>query len=363
MAGGKRSGKVAWVLLLVPAVWMATVVHGQVPGTLGVVHAVSSSLSPTSPHDEWWRGYMAAPRVRLPDGRRLTLFCQGKGTPVVILDIGLGGGAWGWATVQSEMARQTRVCSYDRAGYSNSDPARTPRTFDALEADLAALLSAERLRGPYVMVGQSLGGAIVGLYAQRHPGKVAGLVLVDPATGHQAERMAAIAPDADPTAARLAAARDCARAASDGTLLPGSKAETSCVAPDRPGLEPPAFASDTYRRWQRGANLRAKLAETEGLDFSTLSWPRGARTKARILVLTRSFSPTGHPGDREMWALWNTMHDEVAASSADGLNCVVPRSTHSMMSSRPDVVIDAVSTMVDAVRGHRRIGTRCRYSD
>ncbi|KQN36418.1 hypothetical protein ASG37_12410 [Sphingomonas sp. Leaf407] len=354
---------IARALLLVPAAWMATILHGQMPGTPGVVHAGSSSVPPKSPHEGWWREYMVAPRVRLPDGRRLTLFCQGKGRPVVILDIGLGGGAWGWATVQGEMARQTRVCSYDRAGYSNSDPARTPRTFYALEADLAALLSAARLRGPYVMVGQSLGGAIVGLYAQRHPGKVAGLVLVDPAVGRQVARMAAIAPDADPTASRLAAARDCARAANDGTLLPGSKAETSCVAPDRPGFEPPVFASDAYRRWQRSSNLHAKLAETEGLDFATLSWPRGARTEARVLVLTRSFSPTGHPRSRAMWALWNTMHDEVAASSVDGVNCVVPRSTHSMMSSRPDVVIDAVSTMVDAVRGHRRIGTRCRYSD
>ena len=105
------------------------------------------------------------------------------------------------------------------------------------------------------------------------------------------------------------------------------------------------------------------VAEIEGLDFATLQWPRGPRTDARILVLTRSDGSPEGSKERALWSLWNRMHDEVVESSSDGLNCVVPRSTHSMMSSRPDVVIDAVSRMVAAVRGNRRIGSRCWYSD
>ncbi len=361
LADERRFKRIGAMLALVSATaCAASALYGQAPAPAG---AIGPTASRATSHDGWWRGYMSAPRIRLPDGRRLTLFCKGKGTPTVILDIGLGGGAWGWVTVQDEMATKTRVCSYDRAGYSNSDPGRTPRTFDALTADFSALVTAAGLRGPYVMVGQSLGGPIVGLFAQRHPGKVAGMVLIDPAVGNQVARMAAIAPEADPTASRIAAARACVRAVDNGTLLPGREIEKACVAPDRPGFEPPAFAAATYRRWQRSSNLRARLAEIDGIDFATLRWPAGTRTDARILVLTRSPSATENPRDGATWALWNRMHDEIAASSPDGLNCVVPRSTHSMMSSRPDVVIDAVARMVDAVRADRPIGRDCGYDD
>lgn len=353
MAGGKRFGRAGRGLLLVSAaLCAATALRAYDP---------IAPAGPAASHDHWWRGYMAAPRVRLPDGRRLTLFCEGQGAPTVILDIGLGGGAWGWSTVQNAMARQTRVCSYDRAGYSDSDSATAPRTFDALESDLAALLTAAKLRGPFVMVGQSLGGPIVGLYAQRHPRHVAGLVLVDPAVGNQVARLSAIAPEGDNASARLATARLCVRAAEDGTLLPGSAAEKDCVAPDRPGFTPPAFAAPRYRTWQRSSNLRARLAEMEGLDFATLRWPGETRTGARILVLTRSEGFDALPGGAEAYALWKRMHDEVADSSTAGVNCIVPRSTHSMMSSRPDVVVGAVARMVDAVRAQRSIGDACGH--
>ncbi|MEH3039124.1 MAG: hypothetical protein PGN21_03525 [Sphingomonas paucimobilis] len=53
------------------------------------------------------------------------------------------------------------------------------------------------------------------------------------------------------------------------------------------------------------------------------------------------------------------MHDEVANNAVERVNCTVPRSAHSMMSSRPDVVIKAVARMVDAVRGRRRIASDC----
>ena len=343
----------AGLLLVATAAGADLAARAEAAGPSGMVDTVAAGAL----RDAWWRGYLAAPRVALPDGRRLTLFCQGKGTPVVMLDIGLGGGAWGWSTVQGEMAKRTRVCSYDRAGYSNSDPAKAPRTFDALEADLAALLTAAKLPGPYVMVGQSLGGPIVGLFAHRHPQQVAGLVLVDPSTGNQTARLTAVAPDGDQTVARIAAATKCARAADAGTLLPGSELEKACVAPDRPGFEPPAFVAETYRKWQRGSILRAKLAETAGVDFSTLQWPSGLPTRAPVIVLTSSDWLDGSPQDRALFAVWNTMHDEIAASSPDGVNCVVPRSTHSMMSSRPDVVVAAVSAMVDAVRAGRAIGS------
>src|SRR5215208_4630262 len=119
--------------------------------------------------------------------RSLFLSCSGTGSPTVILESGLNDTATVWSAVQSEVARTTRVCSYDRAdvpgGASDpSDPtASTPRLRSATElvADLHALLAAAAVPGPYVLVGHSVGGLLVRLYASPYPDDVVGMVLVD----------------------------------------------------------------------------------------------------------------------------------------------------------------------------------------
>ena len=84
------------------------------------------------------------------------------------------------------VATFTRVCAYDRPGTllppdrrSRSDPVPMPRTAADAVDDLHALLSAAGVPGPYVLVGHSLGGIIVRLYAATYPDEVVGLVLVD----------------------------------------------------------------------------------------------------------------------------------------------------------------------------------------
>jgi D-alanyl-D-alanine carboxypeptidase len=119
--------------------------------------------------------------------RSLFLSCSGTGSPTVILESGLNDTAAVWSAVQSEVAATTRVCSYDRAnvpgGASDpSDPtASTPRLRSAAElvVDLHDLLAAAAVPGPYVLVGHSVGGLVVRLYAATYPEEVVGLVLVD----------------------------------------------------------------------------------------------------------------------------------------------------------------------------------------
>jgi pimeloyl-ACP methyl ester carboxylesterase len=112
---------------------------------------------------------------------RLHLDCTGSGSPTVILEAVAGGVSpmWGW--VQPAVARETRVCAYDRAGLGWSDPSGD--SLDGLEvaADLQLLLNRAGEPGPYVLVGHSLGGVYSRIVADQMPDQVAGLVLIDSA--------------------------------------------------------------------------------------------------------------------------------------------------------------------------------------
>lgn len=113
-------------------------------------------------------------------GHRLYVKCAGRGGPTVILEGGLGSPSGVWELVQPDVARFTTVCSYDRAGRGRSDPGPTPRTSQTTVDELRALLQGAGIRGPYVLVGHSLGGYHVQLFARQDGGRVVtGVVLVD----------------------------------------------------------------------------------------------------------------------------------------------------------------------------------------
>jgi len=124
-------------------------------------------------------------------GYRLHLYCTGEsqpGTPTVILESMANGEAVNWAWVQPEVAKATRVCSYDRAGSGWSDLSPKPFRPQEAAADLHALLSRVGVNGPYILVGHSLGGVIVRQFAADHPSDVVGIVLLDSAHPDQYER-------------------------------------------------------------------------------------------------------------------------------------------------------------------------------
>jgi pimeloyl-ACP methyl ester carboxylesterase len=115
-------------------------------------------------------------------GWRLHLHCTGKaraGRPTVILEAGVGDFSVEWSLVQPDVARSTRVCSYDRAGDGWSELGPHPRTFRQIVYELHTLLEAAGERPPYVVVGHSYGGWLVRLYQSTYPAEVAGMVLVE----------------------------------------------------------------------------------------------------------------------------------------------------------------------------------------
>jgi pimeloyl-ACP methyl ester carboxylesterase len=106
---------------------------------------------------------------------------MGAGTPSVVLDAALGGSSVSWSWVQPEIAKLTRVCSYDRAGFGWSEPGPFPRTAARMAVELRTLLANGGVPPPFVLVGHSFGGLIMRIFAARYRDEVRGLVLVDPA--------------------------------------------------------------------------------------------------------------------------------------------------------------------------------------
>ena len=135
--------------------------------------------------------------VDVGGGRKLHITCSGMniaGSPTVLLEAGAGNPASIWNRVQPEVAKFTRVCSYDRAGLGSSAPVPAPRTIVALTEDLHTLLGSAKVTGPYVMVGHSLGGILVRLYASYYPAEVAGMVLVESSHEDEPDRSMALIP-------------------------------------------------------------------------------------------------------------------------------------------------------------------------
>ena len=113
------------------------------------------------------------------DGRAVRFRDQGEGSPVVLLNAGLGNWSYYWTLVQPAVAEFTRVVAFDRAGLGGSEPGDLPRDANLIVAELEAFLSAADIPPPYILVGHSLGGFHVRLFAYRHPERVAGVVFVD----------------------------------------------------------------------------------------------------------------------------------------------------------------------------------------
>ncbi|WP_205739579.1 alpha/beta fold hydrolase [Georgenia sp. SYP-B2076] len=112
-------------------------------------------------------------------GHRLHLSCTGSGSPTVVLEPGAGGVSSDLGSVTPVVARDTRVCVYDRAGRGWSEPADTPQDATQIATDLHTLLHRGDVPGPYVLAGHSFGGLYTLTFAARYPDEVAGMVLVD----------------------------------------------------------------------------------------------------------------------------------------------------------------------------------------
>jgi pimeloyl-ACP methyl ester carboxylesterase len=142
---------------------------------LMMVGAIYESLSESSDT----RAYPPPGQMVDVGGFRLHINCTGKGSPTVVIDAGWGDSSASWGWVQPEVAKTTRICTYDRAGMGWSDVGLQPRTAREFAKELRALLAKANELGPYVLVGHSLGGHTMRVYAHDYLVEVSGLVLID----------------------------------------------------------------------------------------------------------------------------------------------------------------------------------------
>ncbi len=266
----------------------------------------------------------------------------------MVLDAGLGDGAWSWAKVQDQIATRTRVCSYDRAGYGRSSPGPAPRDTRAIVGDLSALLKAAHVPGPYILVGHSMASFDMRLFAFTRPGDVAGLVLVDPSADWQMKRMAEAVPR---IVAMNAASADGMRPCAESPRPP-ERAKLCALIP--PGTPPEAQA---FLAEVRGpAYYQAMLSELDGFGQADNEQLVAARRplgdKPLIILTAGSMAVPGlTPEEAEaVHKVWVTMHDEMAGLSTRGVNRSVDGATHYVHQLKPQVAIDAVFEVLDAVR-------------
>lgn len=316
---------------------------------LCVAGSVAAQTSAPSAPAAWFAAYQRDGRpVRLPDGRTMNLYCLGKGSPTVVLESGIGGGAYDWWAVQDRIAGLTRVCAYDRAGIGRSPPGPFPRDTRAEAADLDALLRASEVKGPYVLVGHSMGGYNVRLFASRHPDQVAGMVLVDPAVENQIPvleaAVPAIAENDRKSVAYIGACADPRR--SEETARRCGRSAPASFPPDLAAAYASAFGLSYFQTFQ--SEVQSFLT----VDSGQVAAERRPLGDMPFIVLTRGERSTDMPADQAAteWRLWNQMHDDLARLSTAGENRVVAGANHYIQFDKPDAVVGAVGEVVAAAR-------------
>jgi pimeloyl-ACP methyl ester carboxylesterase len=247
--------------------------------SLAVLGAACSSRIPAS--------------VEIVNGRQVEIATAGTGgAATVVFESGLGEDWTHWDEVASEVARHTRIFAYSRPGTGASGPVTTSRDPKTIVEELRALLASQGYAPPYLVVGHSMGGAYMELFAKSHPEEVIGAVLVDP---RHRDFLAT-----------------CEAAQLDNCGISESMLET-----------------------QSAATIAEYHAFTAASDEMRAAGPFGSYP---VRVLTA----TNHPWSAAQESLWESMLASLAAEAVDGQQIIVQGAGHHIQLDRPDVVVNTI---------------------
>ncbi|HEX3838790.1 MAG TPA: alpha/beta hydrolase [Steroidobacteraceae bacterium] len=345
----------------------------------GFLTAPAGSAAPDSTIEEQMTPYLMPQRlVHIEEGRTINLVCLGRGSPTVILTAGLGGWSFSWVRVQLALAKRTRVCAWDRAGYGFSSP--SPERQDTVHTtqDLEWALKGAGIAGPYVMVGHSLGGFESLRFTDLHRQSVVGMLLVDPDIPDRGAVDERLAPQFA-TLSRTLEARDmkqrqdCVVQLKAGTLKSGTPQFEQCTVPHLPAVfshlqavigrlnaNPARLLTQVSTQKEHYTDAREVInAQRRYGDMPLIVLTAGRDEQAVMSSLSRL--PPGTPGastPEELAHLheqivrflrdgWSAGHDAYAALSTRGRNQLVPDATHGIPDEKPEVVIAAVFEILD----------------
>lgn len=284
--------------------------------------------------------------VRLPDGRAVNMRCSGSGAPTVILEAGFGADSRAWFKVQPTVARTTRTCSYDRAGYGFSDPGPLPRDGAAIARDLDQALVEAGIDGPFIVVGHSAGGLYARLFAARRLSDVAGLVFLDSTV----EQLAPEAPlDADGLGGIRKRLQNCLAQSLALAHSPDEQGRPVCAS--RPQGSGPKSLRDPPEVW------RNQLSELDNI-FRRTSLETGrvgdllAAIPAHVISASDTAAAAPRVGLERPLSTWELRHQHLAARFHVASHQTI-LSSHLVMVDRPDAVIASILELVLATRQGR----------
>jgi len=271
-------------------------------------------------------------------GYKLHIYCTGEGSPTVILDSGLGDSYVSWLGVQPQIAKFTRVCSYDRAGLGYSDPSPRPRTSKVIAEELHALLQAARIAPPYVLVGHSMGGYNVRLYTSQYRSEIVGMVLVDASHPDQENRF--------PPALRSMEANWQREAGFLTYTTPFGIPRLLGLCDEDPVRRAAdcnsQSARESLKEMKAFAQSAAETAATGSLGDLPLAVLSHDPDKPSSELPANLAKPTNEA--------WEKMQEELAHLSSRGTQTIARNSAHYIQIDRPDLVVEAVHTVLDQAR-------------
>jgi pimeloyl-ACP methyl ester carboxylesterase len=307
--------------------------------TVGLIYQALSTKS-----DQ--RNYPAPGQLVDVGGYKLHIYCIGEGSPTVILDAAADMMSSDWAWIQPEIAKHTRVCSYDRAGMGWSDSNPQPRDAKHVTFELHTLLTKAGISGPYVMVGHSAAGLYARIYASEYPKEVVGMVLVDP--GH---------PDMDKRIPSLQAqnARDANLVGTMRVLsyfglprLLGVGKNNAQGLPPQQVAEVNAFVS-TPQHWATILNLINSTSSTYDEVRATESL---GNMPLVVISANTAWLTKGAPAD-DARKILNDLQSEIAGLSTNSSHRIIDGATHgSLVHNQHDAqaVINAIEAVLTSLQ-------------
>jgi pimeloyl-ACP methyl ester carboxylesterase len=280
-------------------------------------------------------------------GYSMHLYCTGQGSPTVVLESGLGDYWLSWYKVQPQISQLTRVCSYDRAGLGWSNPSPQNRTSKIFAQELHTLLQRASIPAPYVLVGHSLGGMNVRMFAGLYPADVVGMILVDSAYPHQEQRFS-------PRVNQFLASHYREVDMHALTMPIGIPRLMGWCGTGPPELQAMARTVECQRQYFREVHEEWAGTDEDG-DQLRATAPLG---NMPLVVLSRDPDKLipGVPADvaRELKEAHESMQLELARLSTNSSRVIAKGSTHYIQFGRPDVVIEAVQKVVAQCRAAKQ---------